>query len=69
MAKPIVPPRLLTAEEVAQYLRVTVQSVHNYRKRGLLDGIRLGKKHIRFDPIEVARFVRDRTEVRHARNA
>jgi hypothetical protein len=40
--------------------------VHNYRKRGLLDGIRLGKKHIRFDPIEVARFVRDRTEARHA---
>ena len=52
--------RLMTAAEVANRLNISIQTVHNYRRRGVLPGIKLGYKVYRFEPAAIARFLRER---------
>jgi excisionase family DNA binding protein len=53
-------PRLLSVEELAEMLQVPVNTVYQWRHRG--EGprpIRLGR-HLRFDPVDVARWLETR---------
>lgn len=53
----------MTPLEVAERLNIKVQTVLNYRKRGILPGLKLGYNLIRFDPRAVDRFLREHAEV------
>ena len=41
--KPI-PPKMITRKEVAEYLKVSIQSVINYTNQGLLSSYKLGRR-------------------------
>lgn len=41
--------KLLTAEEVAQVLRISKYRVYELVRRGLIPSVRLGERQIRFD--------------------
>jgi excisionase family DNA binding protein len=49
--------RYLTPNEVAEFLRVKLYTVYQYRKRGLLKGYYIGGRLLRFREDEVIRFV------------
>jgi excisionase family DNA binding protein len=53
--------RLLTAEDVAQRLKVSKQHVYNLAACGELPSIKLGgfRSAVRFDPKDVDRFIRE----------
>lgn len=46
-------PQLLTAPELARALRLNPQTLYRLARRGLIPSIRIGKKLLRFDPIQV----------------
>lgn len=53
MTKVIAPEALWTIDQVAEYLRVPVETLYTWRKRGY--GPRAGRvgRHLRYDPAEV----------------
>ncbi len=55
------PQKLLTSAEVAKILGVTAVSVKRWADMGLLRSARAGGASRRFDPVEVERFLKDRT--------
>lgn len=40
----LAPPKMITRKEVADYLKVSVQSVINYTNRGLLTSYKIGRR-------------------------
>jgi excisionase family DNA binding protein len=55
--------RLLTAEDVAELLNTTREAVYARCARGLLPHIRTGPRQIRFDPVELGRWLAHRTRI------
>lgn len=54
--------RLLTSEDLAEYLGVPVATIYKWRERGGgPPGIRVGR-HTRYDPADVRRWVEERKE-------
>ncbi|GEM_PF-6745492 len=45
--------QLLTAPELARALKLNPQTLYRLARRGLIPSIRIGKKVLRFDPIQV----------------
>jgi hypothetical protein len=41
--------RLLTPEEAAERLRITVRQLHKKRRLGLIEGVKLGHRTIRYE--------------------
>ena len=61
--------RLLTAEELAEQLRLTTNTVRAYARRGLIPAIRITPKVIRYDPERVRQALQTRSDERRAANA
>lgn len=40
----LIPPKMITRKEVAEYLKVSIQSVINYTNRGLLTSYKIGRR-------------------------
>ncbi len=60
---------LLTAEELAERLRLKASTVHGWARIGKIPKVRLSRKVIRFDPAEVIEtLARRRTIARGAEN-
>lgn len=55
--------KLITRKEVAEYLKVSIQSVVNYTNRGILIAYKIGR-HIRYNEAEVIAAVQS-TAVNH----
>ena len=60
LAKPIRPssstngaPELLTARELAAIFKLNPQTLYRLARRGVIPAIRIGRKSLRFDPIQV----------------
>jgi excisionase family DNA binding protein len=70
----MITPRLLTAEDVADLLRVSVDTVYDYARDGLLPSVRFGRS-VRFKSEDVDAFIAAASErprfvkkgARHAR--
>ena len=56
--------RLLTAREVSERLSVSVETVLRWYRRGDLPGVRLSSNVLRFESLELERFVGDRSSGR-----
>jgi excisionase family DNA binding protein len=54
------PQPLLTREEVARQLNISLRTVDRVRRRGLLPAVQIGKA-VRFDPRVVAQFITQST--------
>lgn len=52
--------RLLTKTEVADYLRVTLESVRRYIKSGALPCVKLGNKWVRVRQSDLQKFIQER---------
>jgi excisionase family DNA binding protein len=52
--------RLLTADQVAELLGTTREAIYARCMRGQLPHVRLGPRQIRFDPVELQRFLQAR---------
>ena len=48
---------LYTTEELSKALKVDVQTIRNWLRDGLLDGVKIGKKEYRVSENEVTRFL------------
>lgn len=62
-------PELISAKELAKRLRVTRDTVHDWRRRGLIPSLRAGRRTIRFDVAKVFEVLAHRgneSEVTHA---
>jgi len=67
-------PRLLTAEDVADLLRVSLDTIYDYARDGVLPSVRFGRS-VRFKAGDVEAFIADASErprnarkgARHAR--
>lgn len=46
-------PELISAKELAKRLHVTRDTVHDWRRRGLIPALRAGRRTIRFDVMKV----------------
>lgn len=55
-------PQLLTRQEVADHLRVSLRSIYNYEKRGYLKATRIGGRVLyRVDQIDLNNFPQHQT--------
>ena len=63
MGRPATPPRLfpaqtdgrefLTAQEMSAVLKLNPQTLYRLARQGVIPAIRIGKKSLRFDPVQV----------------
>ena len=51
-------PHLMSADDVAEHLGVTAQTVHRMRRRGEFKGVHIGKI-IMYDPADIREFITD----------
>jgi excisionase family DNA binding protein len=49
--------KLYTIKEVASLLGVTTQTIHNYRKSGHLNALKIGKGSVRIAESEIKRLI------------
>ena len=54
--------RFLTAEELAGRLRLRPETIRLWTREGIIPAIHITGKVIRYDPVEVDRALRDRSE-------
>lgn len=54
-------PHLMSADDVAEHLGVTAQTVHRMRRRGKFKGVRIGKA-IMYDPSDIREFITNNKE-------
>jgi excisionase family DNA binding protein len=53
--------QLLTAEQLANFLQVSVETIRRYTRSGELECTRLGSRHIRFSKEQVDTFLEARS--------
>jgi excisionase family DNA binding protein len=51
--------KLLTASDVAELCEVDLKTIHNWVERGCIPHFRTPGRHLRFQAVDVARFLRD----------
>ena len=56
--------QLLTANELADLLRLRPDTIRSWTRDSIIPAIRITGKAIRYDPVEVARALRDRSDER-----
>jgi len=56
----------LTAAELAARLRLTLDTIRRWTRDDVIPAIRVTSKVVRYDPSEVERALRERSECRHA---
>lgn len=62
-------PELVSAKELAKRLHVTRDTVHDWRRRGLIPSLRAGRRTIRFDVAKVLETLSNRGNEREVANA
>jgi len=50
---------LLTPEELGEHLKMTKTQVQYWTKRGVIKGIRITKRTVRYEPSEVERLIKE----------
>jgi excisionase family DNA binding protein len=55
--------RLLTAEDIADMLKIKVQTVYTIARRGELEKVKLSRKCLRFRADDVERFIERKASV------
>ena len=53
---------IYTREEVAEIFRVSVYTIDNWRRKGIIKSIRIGERAIRFTTAEVDRLLEKQTD-------
>jgi len=56
----------LTAAELAERLRVQLETIRRWTRNAIVPSIRVTGKVVRYDPVEVERALRERSETRRA---
>lgn len=51
--------KLLTASDVADLCEVDLKTIHNWVERGCIPHFRTPGRHLRFQALDVARFLRE----------
>ena len=54
-------PHLMSADDVAEHLGVTAQTVHRMRRRGEFKGVHIGKT-VMYDPTDIREFITNNKE-------
>ena len=54
--------RLMTAQQVAEYLSYDVNTVYQLKREGKLQGVKIGDNSLRFYQSEVTRFIQERAQ-------
>ena len=54
-------PHLMSADDVAERLGVTAQTVHRMRRRGEFNGVHIGKV-VMYDPTDIREFITNNKE-------
>lgn len=56
----------LTAAELAGHLRVQLETIRRWTRSSMIPSIRVTRKVVRYDPVEVERALRERSAARSA---